>query len=85
MISFIPFRKITIHFAMIMVFVLLNMILYYGGIATYNKENMGVQDLIHYTVVTHHTVGYGDIYPENGVAKILSWLQMFAFAIVLLE
>ena len=53
--------------------------LYRAGVTRYSRENASVADLVHFTVVTQYTVGYGDIYPVNTAARILSWIHMFVF------
>jgi hypothetical protein len=56
--------------------------LYSLGVTRYNVDENGgkisVMDLIHVSIVTQFTVGYGDISPViNNVARITSWIHMF--------
>lgn len=57
--------------------------LYFSGLTKYNVDDnggeMSVMDLAHVSIVTQFTVGYGDIFPVNNVARIISWIHMFLF------
>jgi hypothetical protein len=65
---------------------LLHLSLYAAGATRYNIDDNGKKmtfmDIIHFTIVTQYTVGYGDIYPVNAVARILSWIHMMLFFMI---
>lgn len=70
------------HAAAIIAFFLLNLALYRAGVATYNRDDLTAVEVLHYTVVTYFTVGYGDVYPTSVPAQVLSWLNMCTFFIL---
>lgn len=55
---------------------------YYAGVAKFNKD-MNVMDLMHFSVITQSTVGYGDLYPVNAGARVISWLHIFTTVTVI--
>ena len=71
--------KLAFHALALAVFVLVNVISYRLGWAKYNAEKMSWFDVVDYTVVTWTTVGFGNVYPTNAFAKVVSWAQMTAF------
>lgn len=71
--------KLAAHAALILLFFLLNLAALQAGLATFNKEDVTWFDMLDYTFVTWTTVGYGNVYPTNAVAKVLSWGKMIAF------
>ena len=70
------------HAIAILWFFFLNLTLYKMGIAKYNRDDLTTFDMLHYTVVTYFTVGYGDVYPTNVQSQVLSWLNMCTFFIL---
>lgn len=70
------------HAIAILVFFALNVTLYKTKIAEYNRKDLSAFEVLHFTVVTYFTVGYGDIYPTNAPAQILSWANMCTFFIL---
>lgn len=70
------------HALAIIVFFLANLSLYKSRLAKYNRDDLTWFEVLHFTVVTYFTVGYGDVYPTNVPAQILSWLTMCAFFIL---
>jgi hypothetical protein len=69
------------HLLAILVSFALNLSLYKAGVTRYNRELTDFE-MLHYSVVTHFTVGYGDVYPTNPPAQALSWLNMGAFFVL---
>lgn len=70
------------HAAAILVFFFLNLSLYRAGIAKYNRDDLSTFDVLHFTVVTYFTVGYGDVYPTSVPSQVISWLNMCTFFIL---
>jgi hypothetical protein len=70
------------HAAAILAFFLANLLLYRTGVAKYNRDDLTTFEVLHYTVVTYFTVGYGDVYPTSVPAQVLSWLNMATFFIL---
>lgn len=64
------------------VFFLVYATFFYAGAAEFNKD-MTVMDIIHFSVVTQSTVGYGDVYPVNSTARVISWLHIIATVVVI--
>ena len=76
--------KLMAHGAMVAVFFLVNLVTYSSGVAEYNKKHMTWFDILDYTIVTWMTVGFGNVYPTNAAAKMLSWAKMTAFLILVI-
>lgn len=76
------FRKLALHVMVLTVFIMLNLIFYRLGWSKYNQEDMTWFDVVDYSVVTWMTVGYGNVYPTNAWAKMMSWAEMTAFLIL---
>ena len=57
------------------VFFMIYSALYKAGLLKYNKE-LSLLDVFHFTVVSQSSIGYGDVYPENNLAKTLTWIHI---------
>ena len=66
----------------ILFFFAVNLALYRAGLAVFNRHKVSVMDMLHFTVVTYFSVGYGDMYPVNDIARIASWANMATFFIL---
>jgi hypothetical protein len=66
------------HLLSILVSFALNLGLYKAGAAKFNKD-LTAFEMLHFSVVTHFTVGYGDVYPTSPVSQAVSWLSMGSF------
>ena len=59
--------------------VLIFIILLFGGASIFSSlENWRYLDSIYFTVVTVTTVGYGDIYPQTDIGKVITIIFSFA-------
>eukprot|EP00873_Tetraselmis_striata_P033677 jgi/Tetstr1/453941/TSEL_040860.t1 len=76
--------KLALHFSLLVVMCLVNVILVVTKVAKYNVEEMSVFDTVHYTITTWTTTGFGDIHPTNVAAKIMSWVKMLLFLFVMI-
>lgn len=72
-------RKLAMHAALVAAFFVLTLVAYRAGVATYNLDDMTWFDVLDYVIVTWTTVGYGNVYPTNAPAKVLSWGKMASF------
>nr|WRJ69826.1 putative ion channel [Oceanusvirus sp.] len=75
-------EKIVVHLSLLAFFCAVNSVLVLTKVAKYNVESMSVFDAVHFTITTWTTTGYGDIYPTNAVARVMSWIKMLLFLVV---
>lgn len=61
---------------------LLFTIIYLQNKNNFNKKQLSNNDIIYYSLVTHTTVGYGDIYPVTNQGKYITSLHILIVFIV---
>ena len=86
----------TIHFIRMQLFLILFFAILYYLVANHTTKKKGIHfidnvppfnfiDALYLSLVTHSTVGYGDISPKSNIARVIAGLQMltiiFSFAL----
>ena len=61
---------------------LLFTIIYVKNKNNFNKKQLSNNDILYYSLVTHTTVGYGDIYPVTTQGKYITSLHILIVFIV---
>lgn len=71
--------NIKYHIAVIIAFSILYYFLSISGLAADEEDSRfdSLGNCLYYTIVTHFTIGYGDIAPKTGLYKALCCLQIF--------
>lgn len=76
----------TYHGAVFMTFFALYMFIPGGFARHFNvptTQPLGAADIAYYTMATHSSVGYGDIYPKTTQARVLVTAHMFMVVMAL--
>tara|TARA_B100002051_G_C16204248_1_gene378094 strand:+ start:114 stop:413 length:300 start_codon:yes stop_codon:yes gene_type:complete len=78
-------QKRTIHFIKLQIFLILLFTILYYIVAKIGKKNshfidnvppFDLRDGLYLSLVTHSTVGYGDIAPRSNLARMVASIQM---------
>jgi hypothetical protein len=84
-----PIRRIIIY--NILLFIIMTIIYIiieksYHGSFKYSEEpdnkNINIGDIIYFSLITHTTIGYGDIIPKTGLAKFFVCLHGFIVLVI---
>jgi len=87
MIQNILLNKKLLHLSIIIAFAVVHIILSSSGLGSYymngGVNDMSLSDALHYSVITHTTIGFGDISPVNIIARAVTWCHALTVLLII--
>jgi len=69
-------RKLLLNLILIVIFATMYQALYLYDDDNFHNNDVNFGDMIHFSLVTQYTIGYGDQYPISKLAKALTGIHI---------
>ena len=79
-----PQQKLAVQVGVMLLVSAVHIALQRTGVGRYNKEEPSWHDLVHMSLMTSTTIGFGDICPVNLPARVVTWAHALGMVYLLL-